>query len=536
MSSNKQNNNWDSEVDVIVVGLGGAGACAALEAAENGANVMIVERFNGGGATNASGGVVYSGGGTKYQKQAGFDDTPENMFNYLKHEVKDVVEDSTLKAFCDQSADNLTWLERHGVPFEASLCPFKTSFPSDKYYLYYSGNESYAPFNEDSTPAPRGHRSRAKGISGKALFGPLKEAIVKKGINIRTQSKVTKLITDNDGNVIGVECSEIKKGSFKSKLYRFMTSASYTLRYIMFSYPPLAKYFANAFKSIEKNGQTYRVHAKKGVILSAGGFVFNRQMISQYAPTYRKGVGLGTFGDDGSGIKLGEETGGAISGMDRVSAWRFINPPEAFVKGVLVDLKGERICNEMLYGAQVGELIVDNHRDEGLLVIDSKIWKQSHRDILPDKAKMFQAMCGLLNLYINRKKGNSFKELAAKCGIDEAGFTATMEAYNQMAQNTKKDPMGKLEGFVQPVLTPPFYAIDCSLGAKGFTCPNITLGGLVVDGETGEVKKEDGAVINGLYAAGRCAVGITSRGYVSGLSIADAIFSGRRAGRHASEQ
>ena len=106
---------WDDEADIVVLGFGGAGACAAIEATDVGSDVMIVERFSGGGATNASGGVVYTGGGTRYQKEAGFDDTPENMFNYLKHEVKGVVKDSTLKTFCEQSADNLAWLEKHGL-------------------------------------------------------------------------------------------------------------------------------------------------------------------------------------------------------------------------------------------------------------------------------------------------------------------------------------------------------------------------------------------------------------------------------------
>jgi 3-oxo-5alpha-steroid 4-dehydrogenase len=56
------------------------------------------------------------------------------------------------------------------------------------------------------------------------------------------------------------------------------------------------------------------------------------------------------------------------------------------------------------------------------------------------------------------------------------------------------------------------------------------LGGLVVDEEDGAVRKVDGGRISGLYAAGRCAVGLCSRGYISGMSIADCVFSGRRAG------
>jgi 3-oxo-5alpha-steroid 4-dehydrogenase len=61
----------------------------------------------------------------------------------------------------------------------------------------------------------------------------------------------------------------------------------------------------------------------------------------------------------------------------------------------------------------------------------------------------------------------------------------------------------------------------------------LTLGGLVVDEDTGLVKRDDGSTITGLYAAGRTAVGICSNSYVSGLSLADCVFSGRRAGVHA---
>jgi len=526
---------WDDEADVVVVGFGGAGACADLEATDAGADVMIVERFGGGGATNISGGVVYTGGGTRYQKEAGFDDTPENMFNYLRREVKGVVKDSTLKTFCEQSADNLTWLEKHGVPFEASFCPYKTSFPSDRYYLYYSGNESFAPFNEDATPAPRGHRAKGKGISGQTLFKPLKKAVRERGIRFRTQSKATRLITDENGNVTGLELSSTENRPIKTRYHMFLGYLAYKLRYFMFFYPPLAGYFKKAFENLEKKGRKIRVHARKGIIISAGGFVFNREMINEYAPAYKRAMSLGTLGDDGSGIKLGMDVGGATAEMSRVSAWRFINPPEAFVKGVLVDRRGERICNEMYYGAQTAELMVEKHRDEGFLIIGSDTWKKAHRDILPDKAKLFQAMWALINLYYNNKKARSIKALSNKCGIDEAGLRATFEEYNDIASNGKKDPMGKMANFMTPI-KPPYYAIDCSLDAPLFNCPTITLGGLVVDEETGEVKKEDGTFIKGLYASGRSAVGITSRGYVSGLSIADAVFSGRRAGRHAASK
>ena len=81
---------WDDTADVVVVGFGAAGACAALEADAAGASVILVDKFEGGGATALSGGVVYAGA-TRFQKEAGFDDTTDEMFKYLSLEVGGIV-------------------------------------------------------------------------------------------------------------------------------------------------------------------------------------------------------------------------------------------------------------------------------------------------------------------------------------------------------------------------------------------------------------------------------------------------------------
>src|SRR3954469_17125319 len=72
------------EVDVVVVGFGIAGACAALEAARAGARVLLLERAAEYGGTSAmSGGHFYLGGGTAVQQATGIEDSPEEMFAYL---------------------------------------------------------------------------------------------------------------------------------------------------------------------------------------------------------------------------------------------------------------------------------------------------------------------------------------------------------------------------------------------------------------------------------------------------------------------
>lgn len=125
-----QRTNPTAKPDIIVVGGGLAGVCAAIAATERNASVVVIDRASGGGSSAISGGVVYVGGGTRPQKEAGYDDDPANMFRYLRHEVGDAVDEATLRRFCDQSVANLDWLERHGARFSGSEAPYKTSYPT----------------------------------------------------------------------------------------------------------------------------------------------------------------------------------------------------------------------------------------------------------------------------------------------------------------------------------------------------------------------------------------------------------------------
>lgn len=118
---------WSDQADVVVVGFGGAGVSAAVQASDDGASVIALDRFGGGGSTAISGGVMYAGG-TRYQREAGFNDTPEEMYKYLAAETH-AVSARTLKRFCDESNENLEWLEGFGVPHGSNAFLDKTSFP-----------------------------------------------------------------------------------------------------------------------------------------------------------------------------------------------------------------------------------------------------------------------------------------------------------------------------------------------------------------------------------------------------------------------
>jgi 3-oxo-5alpha-steroid 4-dehydrogenase len=136
-------------------------------------------------------------------------------------------------------------------------------------------------------------------------------------------------------------------------------------------------------------------------------------------------------------------------------------------------------------------------------------------------------------MMFGRRKARTPEALARKVGIDPAGLDATVRQLNDAIAAGRPDEFGKADEDRVPLLSAPFMAIDVGLAAKLFPCPTLTLGGLAVDEDTGLVRRADGSAVAGLYAAGRTAVGVSSGLYVSGLSIADGVFSGRRAGLHA---
>ncbi len=539
--------DWDVEADVVVVGFGAAGACAALEAAAAGRSVLLLDRFGGGGATALSGGVVYAGGGTPQQRAAGVTDSAEAMFGYLRTEVGDAVPAATLKQFCDGSVAMLAWLEGHGVPFEGSLCPDKTSYPTNRHYLYYSGSELSAaaapqagtPDTNTGPPAPRGHRTRGRGTSGGLLYARLAAAVRGAGVRVLTQTAARELVTEPGGRVTGVACLTLRGAPGWVRLAHRVLHRWSVKPYLYV--PKAGRILHRPAGWLERRyGRPLRVGAARGVVLAAGGFAANRQLLRAHAPAARGGLPLATPGDDGSGIRLGTGAGGATAYLDRVSVWRFLSPPPALLTGVLVDRAGDRVCDESRYGAAIGDAIV-RRGGRAWLLIDRATLTEARRQVRRSTL-WFQRLQAWYLLTAGTVSAPTVAGLAARAALDPDRLAATLAAYNLAAHNAAdpardpaaRDPAGKPAALCRAQDQPPYSLIDCSVRPRLFyPAPVLTLGGLVVAPESGQVLRPDGTGIDGLYAAGRSAAGLCSRSYVSGLSLADCVFSGRRAGRHA---
>jgi 3-oxo-5alpha-steroid 4-dehydrogenase len=531
VSAQNSNPQGTQTYDVIVVGFGGAGACAAIAAADAGASVLVLDRFYGGGSTVHSGGVVYAGGGTKVQVQAGVEDSDEGMYTYLSREVGDAVSEATLRRFVEGSPSMIEWLEAQGLRFHGSLCPYKTSYPTNRHYLYYSGNELATGYAEIAPPAPRGHRAHAKNFTGATFFGRLRDSALRKGVTFRPLAEVRHLIVE-DGRVIGVEFDAPPTGQAPGRWHRKFTE---TAAKIHIWHPPLgARLSKIAINAQRRRGVRHRVRARGGVVLTTGGHGGNAELVRRHAPAWEGLPALGTASETGAALRLAAEAHAATSHMDKMSGWRFISPPSAFMEGIVVSAEGRRFANEQLYGATLSAPLVERHGGRGHLVVDAATWRRARKQIRSQSAVFHMPQMAYLFGPTGHKKAATLADLARKCRIDPDGLAASVKEYNADIAAGRPDSFGKKDEFHRPLGDGPFYAIDLSPGVSPlYPFAFISLGGLVVDEGSGAVKRTDGEVVPGLYAGGRSAVGLCSNNYVSGLSLADAVFSGRRAGAHA---
>ncbi|WP_417321022.1 FAD-binding protein [Emcibacter sp.] len=525
---------WDDVADVIIVGLGGAGVCAALEALDRGASVIAIDRFDGGGATRMSGGVYYAGGGTPFQNEAGVEDSAGEMYKYLKLEVGDAVQDGTLRDFCETSSESVEWLARHGVRFNSTLSPKKTSYPASGHFLYHSGNEAQAAYAAKAKPAQRGHRTLGEGLTGHRFFDPLFDAAMKMGLKLYSYSEGRRFILSEDGEILGIKIQHVpEKSPAATKLRRITRKFA---RSTTLLFPKIAEKLVRQANAIsEHEGAEKFIKINKAAILSAGGYIHNRKMVTQYAPEFSGAIPLGSIGCDGSGIRLGQTVGAKVGCMENISAWRIIQPPAALATGIIVDGKGERFIAEDCYGGTIGHQIARHHEGRAFIILDADLRKRAFFQALPGRGKLFrlQGAPALMGLFLSSKKAGSLDELAQKCGMDPARLTDSVNHYNKSSEGAEDAKFPKHPDFTSMLLKPPFYAIDISIGNRRYLCPSISLGGIVVDEETGQALDEGGKLIPKLYAAGKNAKGLSSYRYVSGLSLADCVYSGRIAGRHA---
>lgn len=463
---------WSDEVDVVVIGFGIGGGCAAVSAAARGARVLVLERAAvAGGTTSLAGGHFYLGGGTAVQEATGFTDSAEEMYAYLVAMSREPEHDK-IRAYCEGSVEHFNWLEDLGIAFERSYYPAKAVIQPNTEGLMYTGNEKVWPFKDMARPAPRGHKVPVPGdTQGAAMvIDLLLKRAAELGVQIRYETGATHLVVDDDA-VVGVSW----------------------------------KHFSD----------TGAIRAA-AVVIAAGGFVMNPDMVARYTPELaEKPFVLGNTYDDGLGIRLGVSAGAATKHMDQSFITAPVYPPAILLTGIIVNKSGERFVAEDSYHSRTSGFVMDQPDHAAFLIVDED---HLERPAFP----LIKFIDGF----------ETIEEMESAIGIPKGRLAATLERYNSYAAKGEDPDFHKQPEFLAAQDKGPWAVFDLSLGKAMYS--GFTVGGLATD-VNGRVLREDGSGIPGLYAAGACASNIAQdgKGYSSGTQLGEGSFFGRRAGEHA---
>ena len=326
----------------------------------------------------------------------------------------------------------------------------------------------------------RTHRPQGGTAIGPHLMKVLKEAAHTRNVEIRTNNKVTGLISQNN-RIGGVNIEK-------------------------------------------KDGSTYSILAKV-VIIATGGFGANLEMVTRYCPTLRGMATLNHQGATGDAFTWIKAVGGYLIDLDKIQ----IHPTSEYVNhiliteavrgngAILVNSDGQRFVNEMQTRDSVSAAILSQRGGMAYLLFDQQV-RQSLASI-----ETYQNQGVLIS-------ATTIAELADKMGINRQTLTSTMSRYTEMQLNGKDDDFGRAaSAMTAPLNVPPFYAVGVTPAIHH------TMGGIKVDPDM-HVLREDGTVLPGLYAAGEVTGGLHGANRLGGNGVGDVVVNGKIAGRNAAKE
>ncbi|TPE47121.1 FAD-dependent oxidoreductase [Amaricoccus solimangrovi] len=480
----------ENEYDVVIVGYGGAGAAAAIEAADAGGSVLVIEKFgDGGGTTRMAGGNIRS------VLDA------EKMIDHFHALCDGTTDRESVVAHVEGLARLPDWIERRGGlmrsdPSEKLGAPRKSGPP-------YPGATPGTGFPGVVGADGIGLRYRwpknpRNGLSrGAAAWAMLAENVGSRKIDVITETAVKRLNRDGfSGRVTGLVA--------------------------------------------EQGGKEIEVRAKQGIVLSSGGFSWNPELMRQWlgvavhsaAPPHR---------NTGEGIVMAQAVGAALWHMSGVVMSMGIAVPEYEAtfsfhikeRGfIMVDRLGKRFCDESKLAGHSGGLLLDGRDHHAALrrrlpsyVIFDEATRLAGPIIATERGFNTDAGWSEDNSMPIEKgwitSASSIAELAAKLDLPADALAETIDSYNRGIE-TGADPFGRGAANAAPIEKGPFYGV-----AVWPTLYN-TQGGPRRTAR-GEIVDPWGAPIPGLFGAGELG-SIFNTLYPGGVNYGEAFVSGRVAG------
>jgi 3-oxosteroid 1-dehydrogenase len=545
---------FDETFDFVIVGSGAGSVCAALWLQTIGKSAVILEKTEKfGGSTSTSGGVIWAPNNMLMRRQ-GVADSQEKALTYFKSVVGEVGPASSPArrlAFLSGVNEALEFLEAQGMEF----------FRPEGYSDYY-----------DDRPGgvARGRTVMAKPYDLRKLGAmaetPRRLSVLPAPMNTHEGGRLATMKTTWAGKLVAMRVAWrllVNKLTgrrwsgaglaLQSRLLRIALDRKLDIRLETPVSDLIAEDGRVAGVSVASGR---RLGARDGVLINAGGFSHNAEMRAKYGPqpssvewTYSNP------GDTGEMIQAAQRLGAAVDLMDE-AWWNTVSVPGPGLRAanvadisrphaIMVDQTGLRYCNESASYMEVGQKQYARHKvvpavPSWLILDDRNRRSYPLYTAMPGKTPQGWIDSGYL------KTAASLEALARACSLDPQALRATVDRFNGFARTGKDedfhrgdreydhflggDRSNKPNQNLGPVETAPFYAIQVYPGDVG------TAGGVMTD-EYGQVLKEDGAPIPGLYATGNSTASVMGRSYPgAGASIGAAIAFAWNAAHHAARR
>lgn len=547
---------WDTTVDFVIVGSGGGGMVAALAAAEAGASALVLEKQPlVGGSTAMSGGIVWIPN-NPVMRADGVPDSYEDAMAHFEAVVGDVGPASSFErrhAFLTAGPEMVAFLQQRGARFVH--CP--------GYSDYYSNAKGGHDEGRGIEPVP---------FDGCVLgdwLGKLQPGLAQSlGLSVMTNearalshyNRSVGALATSARVVLRTAAARVRRQALLTNgasLIAQLLQVALGRRVPIWTESPLDDLIVEDGRIVGvralRGGQPVHVGARRGVLVSAGGFAHNPEMRAEHGGDQpnRAKWSIANPGDTGEAIRTAMALGARTDLMDE--AWwlpaprtgRFgqstLDQARQRPRTIYVDAAGQRFVNESNSYMEVGKAMYARDKTSRAvpcwLIFDDRYRKRyAHLRSRPGRFPRDLMKSGRL------KQAWTLEDLARMCGIDGAGLVRTVERFNEHAANgvdpdfgrgasaynrALGDPNPRVHPCLGPIDEPPYYAAEVVPGDIG------TCGGLLTD-EHARVLDQDDRPIEGLYATGNSTATVMGRHYLGpGASIANSMVFGYIAARHA---